>query len=174
MELNILNQKIIKETETMKISYYKIESPIQPKDFSMHLGFDPGSTHLGIAVVDATLGIPEVKLWQIDMERNKDAVERMRSIQYILSDLITWSYYNNMVACIEGASYGDRYRQVELAEIRASAALWCLQKGYKVSIVPPNTIRKAVFGNGKTKAQDVWTNIPADVANALACCYYSN
>lgn len=171
-EITILSQKIIKEES--KITLYKVSSPIQPTDFCLHLGVDPGTSNLGIAVVDATLGTPEVKLWQVEMKRLDNPVDRIQQVQSILSLCITKSYYSNMVAVIEGASYADRYRQVELAEQRASITLWCLKQGYKVQIIPPNTIRKNVFGNGRTKAQDVWTNIPADVANALACCYYSN
>lgn len=172
MELEILRENKADMFSKYKVHSLSVVSPIQPTDFCMHLGIDPGTTNLGIAVVDATLGTPEVKLWQIKLDRLDNPVDRIQQVQSILSMCMPYSYYNNMLAVIEGASYADRYRQVELAEQRASIALWCLSKGYKAQIVPPNTIRKKVFGNGRIKAQDVWTNIPADAANALACCYY--
>jgi Holliday junction resolvasome RuvABC endonuclease subunit len=136
----------------------------------MCLGFDPGTTNLGIAVIE-----PEVNshatLFQIKLVRRKDAIERMRGIQYLMWDCINWLSYKYK-AVIEGASFGNPYRQVELAEVRATIALWCLDRGESM-IIPPNTIRKAVFGNGKIKAHEVWENLPPDAAAALSCAYYA-
>jgi len=84
----------------------------------------------------------------------------------------TIGYFDpNSIAIIEGASYGARYRQVELAEVRAAMVLWFHNYGIKPYIVPPATIRKQVFGHGRTK--NPWANLPDDVSAALGCAYYS-
>jgi hypothetical protein len=74
-------------------------------------------------------------------------------------------------AVIEGAAYmASMYRQAELGEVRAAIAMWFHRLGVRVDVAPPNTIRKAVFENGKMK--NPWDNIPNDVAAALGCAYY--
>ena len=144
-----------------------MEFPIQ----NMCLGCDPGSVNLGLALIHQYLS-PYAELYQIKTTRLPDAVDRIRNIQYILSDCIL-SFSFKPLAIIEGASFGDRYRQVELAEIRASMALWCLDKGMEVSIVPPQTIRKQVFGSAKIKAHEQWKELEKykDAAAALSCAY---
>jgi Holliday junction resolvasome RuvABC endonuclease subunit len=132
----------------------------------MCVGIDPGTTNLGICVLWDQLKIFD--LYQIKIERDADPIQRIIDAQQIMSACVT-SYPYTINVCIEGASFGDRFRQVELAEQRASIALWALNRKFKVSIVPPNTIRKKAFGSAKIKAHEVWTNIPQDCAAALSC-----
>ena len=73
---------------------------------------------------------------------------------------------------IEGASYGDRFGQVKLAEIRCGFALGSTEAGVPVIIVPPKTPRKAVFGSGNTEAMDVWTTLNHNAADALCLALY--
>ena len=144
-----------------------MEFPIQ----NMCLGIDPGSVNLGLAVIHQYM-FPHAELYQIKTTRLDDAVDRIRNIQYILSDLINLFSFKPL-AVIEGASFGNRYRQVELAEIRASMALWCLDKGMEVFIIPPQSIRKRVFGSAKIKAHEQWKELEKfpDAAAALSCAY---
>lgn len=137
-----------------------------------YLGFDPGTKNLSIAYLYKQRELQGSHLFQIELERSDDPVTRTIGIHDLLNDCIGWTYYP-MYACIEGASFGDRYRQVELAEVRASAVVWCYQKEFTVKVIPPLVIRKKLFGNGMVKPQDVWTNVPPDCANALACAYYA-
>lgn len=108
---------------------------------------------------------------------------RMIESRKLLSSFWNYSFINTYPpytfskkgVCIEGASFGDVYRQVELAEIRASAVLWSIEKFYPedVFLVPPSKIRKKVFGNGSIIGKDVWKKqLSPDAADALACAYY--
>lgn len=136
------------------------------------LGVDPGTTHLGFAVLDTCYSTQHCELFQIELERSSDPVTRMVGTGKLLSRCVNW-YCSPSYACIEGASFGDRFRQVELAEVRTAVAIWAIDKEFITKIIPPLTVRANVFGNGRTKAQDVWTNIPSDAANALACAYFA-
>lgn len=134
------------------------------------IGMDPGTTHLGLAWTGRT----SILLAQIELDREGNAVDRMKNIYRILDEAFTphptREHFTNL---IEGASYADRYRQVELAECRATMAWWTINRKGRSKIVPPLTIRKKVFGSAKIKAQDVWGDeIPPDALAALSCLYY--
>jgi|SRR5690242_14767184 len=76
---------------------------------------------------------------------------------------------------IEGAAYGAPFRQVELSEIRTAfylaASLW---GGFSdVVIKPPATIRKAVFGDGKTQAMNEWPTLNHNGADSLSMALFA-
>jgi len=146
--------------------------PIDFEEKGIYLGFDPGTTHLGIAVLDTCSGNPECTLFQIDLKRSDDAVTRSDTTYRLLSLCVNWYCYP-MYACIEGAAFSKAYRQAEMGEVRGAAIIWCKQHEFETRLGDPLVVRKEVFGNGRTKADQVWTNIPADAANALACAYFS-
>lgn len=76
---------------------------------------------------------------------------------------------------IEGAAYGALFRQVELSEIRTGFYLAAALSGAftDVEIKPPATIRKTVFGNGKTQAMDEWPLLNHNAADSLAMALYA-
>lgn len=150
-----------------KIQKLKIKPPI-PLDIAtpMSIGIDPGTKNMGIAVLDKI-----AYLFQLTIDRPKDPVERMYAIYDFISHCVNWFEYNTMLS-IEGVSYGSRFREAELSEVRATAVWWGVKWGMKTTIKPPKSIRKVVFGDGKIKPQDEWDDLPPDAANALACAYY--
>lgn len=145
---------------------------LKPKSlhFSERLIFalDPGTVNIGLAKVYKDTAT----IWEIHKKRETNPIERIQNIQYLLSDL--WGevpyYQAKPLLRIEGASYRG-FRQVELSQIRTSAANWGLQRGMEVEIIPPLTIRKRVFGNARIKAANVWTDLPLNAADALAIAY---
>jgi Holliday junction resolvasome RuvABC endonuclease subunit len=141
--------------------------------FAMSVGIDPGSVHMGIAIIEGYLDNPYAILYQIKMERSTDPIERMKLAQDVMSQCVFY-YREPMVATIEGSAFSENYRQTELAEIRAAVALWLVGKGFPTKIVNPGTIRKAVLGNGKLKPHEVWTDLAKvpDACQALCCAYF--
>lgn len=132
-------------------------------------GCDPGTVHLGLARLHLSSGCGY--LYQITFKhRLQDPVERMKRIQTTLCEFFPGTYVNGEMI-IEGASFSDPYRQTELAEIRTTVALWGLSKQLNVRFIPPTTIRKQVFGNGKTKATEFWPELSKypDASAALSC-----
>jgi len=141
--------------------------------FAMSVGIDPGTTNMGIAVIEGYMDNPYAVLYQIKMERDSDPIERMKLAQDIMNQCIFY-YHSPMVATIEGSAFSEHYRQTELAEIRAAVALWLVDKGFPTKIVNPMTIRKKVLGNGKLHPDEVWTELKdvPDACQALCCAYY--
>lgn len=149
------------------VTEYEFSLPTNVK--TQVFGVDPGTTHIGLAYVWKNCG----RAWEIKMPRLSSASERVQQMQTIMSAVLNYRDYSP-IAVIEGASFADKYRQVELAEIRAAAILWFMSHGSTVSnilLFPPQTIRKRVFGSGKIKAHDIWKNVSADAAAALSCCF---
>lgn len=134
----------------------------------MCVGVDPGTVNLGISVFLPKIAI---ELFQIKVERDDNPVERIRNTYKILSEVVNSVTYNGRI-CIEGASFADKYRQTELAEVRTACVFWGDHYNFTSQIVPPNVIRKKVFGSAKIKAHDYWTNLPPDCAAALSCAIY--
>lgn len=135
----------------------------------MYLGIDPGTSNLGIAAI-----IPHVhsiELYQCSMERIADPVERIQDLRDLFTFCIPFFQYHT-TCYIEGASYGDKYRQVELEQVRTTAVIWSQDRGFIAKVIPPQTIRKKVFGSAKISAHDVWKDIPKDCAAALSCALY--
>ena len=172
MSMNVLSKKYKYETIKCSIEFYEIGIDI-PVSSGTYIGIDPGTVHLGIAQVNQFKSM----VWEITLIRNPNPVIRILDMKDILQSVL---YMNNSYipthVTIEGVSFADTYRQVELAEQRAATVIYLKElfsSIQEIRIVAPNSIRKKVFGNGKTKAQDVWKDIPPNAASALACAYYS-
>lgn len=150
----------------------KIEFDLAIKAIATIFGVDPGTTHLGLAEVWPNS--IRHSLYQVTLERHSDPIQRMSNIGLILSTCFSaHSFKPTMI--IEGAAYGIPYRQVELAEIRATAVCWCNWAMAEPKIVPPSTIRKAIFGNAKIKTHEFWPELAEfpDAAAALSCALYA-
>lgn len=152
---------------------FKVEvidiTPPFPLPNIMCVGIDPGTTNLGICTFFRDM----LRTYKVKLIRDKNPINRMLNTKKALSSCVHYQDYKASV-CIEGASYGDVYRQVELAEIRAACVFWALDHGMDVKIAQPSEIRKAVFGNGTIKGKEIWKDVlSGDAADALACAYFA-
>ena len=147
----------------------KLEPPLSNTSERVLMGVDPGTTKLGLAYLWRNV----CHIYEIKIKRNCDPVVRILLNQEIMSKCLRMFDFAPLMV-IEGSSFANNYRQVELAEIRASSVLWAIQHGVKPSIIPPSSIRKKVFGSAKLRAEVEWDlrEYP-DAASALACAYYS-
>jgi len=162
--------KILKQMEISdSITAFAVESPY-PRPKEIRYGIDPGTVNLGIAYVHPTPNV-SVMLYQVKLERADTMIGRILSARDALTQC-RLLIQDNAKAIIEGAAFGNKYRQVEMAEVRAGIGMWFYHLGVEVQVVPPRTIRKNVFGSGKIK--NPWENIPDDVAAALGCAYYDS
>jgi Holliday junction resolvasome RuvABC endonuclease subunit len=164
-KIEILRQYKVNDS----ITAFAIESPFPRPEIAKY-GIDPGSAKMGVAFVHPISNVT-VMAYQIKMERGKTALDRVLGVQRVLSQLQLVIQPKGLVV-IEGASYGSVYRQVELEDIRVAAMMWFHRYGIKSEIVPPTTVRKQVFGNGRIK--NPWDNLPDDCVAALGCCFYDS
>lgn len=154
------------------IQCYKIKHPFMLPDSRVrqHFGVDPGTVNIGLAEFGRA---NIITAFQIKMKRENDAVDRVKNFYAVMSECFH-SFIIPSFMVIEGASYGDRYRQVELAEVRASAIFWGIHKQINsVRVYPPQSIRKLVFGSAKKSVKNFYEGIPLDCGAAIACAYAS-
>lgn len=156
---------ILQETKDGSNLAFAIE-PSFPFPNEMRIGIDPGTVNLGIAVIKPDIN--SVKLYKIMLKRHKRALNRLLDVQRVLADTIG-HFKPNSKAIIEGASYGNPYRQVELAEQRAAVLLWFHKYSIEADIISPLKIRKNVFGSAKIK--NPW-GIDDNCAAALGAALY--
>ena len=82
-----------------------------------------------------------------------------------------------MPVTIEGAAHATEFGQVELAQIRFGFYMGLYygrsENSEGLEIVPPNKIRKAVFGHGNAPAWKVWPLLSEHAADALGCALYA-
>ena len=153
------------------ITEFRLPIDNYPKDIG-YIGIDPGTTHVGLAG-----HFPQdehLVLWEVKMTRQDTTEKRMM----VFIDLLDYFVASEEIKYItvEGAGYmSSQYRQVELEDIRCAAVVY---KNYwaedyladALYIVPPNSIRKVVFGSAKIK--NPWEGIPDNASAALACALY--
>ncbi len=166
------------------VDRYTIIPPIELISLDTFCGIDPGTSNAGMARLYSKDADDRAELWQIKITRDDDAIKRMNLASSIVSYFIyevdlSKEYFFPILTIIEGASFGNNFRQVELAEQRATFVWRLLDGSYEVKIIPPTTIRKAVFGSGKIKAHEAWqlagipkNKQPNDALTALSCAYY--
>lgn len=158
-----------RDAEFGQYEWVKIE-PFADHPMLPRFGIDPGIRNMGFATLKASAwNLYQVKLKRID----DDPLERMLLVWKAIGTLIGMFSLNSHVV-IENASFGHTYRQVHLAEMRAAAILWFYRYQIPIQVVPPQSVRKNVFGSAKIKAKEEWSELPPDAAAALACALYQN
>lgn len=79
-------------------------------------------------------------------------------------------------ACVvEGAAFHKQFGQVGLAEVRQGFYMAARLAGCSggVAIIPPKSVRKSVFGDGRTQAGDEWPLLNHNGADSLSIALYS-
>lgn len=144
-----------------------------------YIGFDPGTVNFGMAYLpcpppDKPQRIARV--FQIKLFRHITMPERIANVICLLDGIFFANPLGDDHICtIEGAAFGKQFRQIELAEQRATQAMWLMRRSCAILVPSIQTIRKVVFGAGKIKAQDAWKDIlpkAPDGASALACALF--
>lgn len=157
-----------------KIRPYTIteaEFGIQPK--ILLIGLDPGNRNMGITIIPPSWFGPIISV-EIRMEPERDPVNRIFNIYQMVYQFVGKELPQEIrqegYAVIEGASFGDKFRQVELAEARTASLMALSNLGLHINILPPISIRKKVFGAGKIKGENLWKHLlPSNAASSLVC-----
>lgn len=167
--IDILARQTFWLTDTIKVERLEIAKPFISDE--VVIGIDPGTVHLGVAYC-----AEQSYLYEVTLRRQEEPYQRIKDIQNIIGmlQMDDWVIGPETILVIEGASFADRYRQTELAEVRTAVATWLGRLVGQVSFVPPTTVMKKVFGKGNLSAWKVWTNLPPNAASALACAVYWN
>ena len=143
--------------------------PIPPSHFIV--GVDPGGVNMGLAILYPGW---THSLYQVKLPPKMKAVERIKFVPIALKYIFGNLELPLFRVFVEYASFGAKFGQVQLAEARAMAIHFFLERGAKVETVPPLSVYKKVFGSGKIRSQDIWPELPSDAASALGCALYGS
>ena len=144
-----------------------------PNSYTTFVGIDPGSRNMGLAVFHDLIG----RAYDIKLAVTPDRISSMLLIQTVVNYLMeeTWPdgySRGRWLIWVEDAAFGMKYGQVQLAESRAASMLYFASRCSKVTVIPPASIRKMVFGDGRKKAHEVWTEVSPNAAAAMSCAIY--
>jgi hypothetical protein len=145
----------------------RVVSGVFPGNDGIAWGVDPG-VNFGLTIIEDE----EVTVLHGSFLQRHEPGQYGLTAYLFLKYWLTWESKRSGSLIIEGAAYGAPYRQVELAEIRTGFYLAGAMHMPNVQIVPPATIRKAVFGYGKTQAGDVWPQLNHNAADSLSMALY--
>lgn len=174
MKIEIL--EITKEvTDWGVIHQHRVELPALRAAEYTRIGLDPGYRKMGMAIIWPNN--TRANAYQFDLNRfeftndqSHVPLQRMLLVQKAIGQVLIFAGHTKAV--VEGSSYAERFKQTQLAEARAAAILKLHDYEIDVAVIPPLKIRKNVFGDGKTKAKDLWPDLKPDAAAALACALY--
>jgi Holliday junction resolvasome RuvABC endonuclease subunit len=131
--------------------------------YPLVVGIDPGSRHMGLTIIEKDI----TRSFEFLLNQSENPITRMEYVGQAVKECI---HRSTGFALVEGSSHGEVYGQTQLAEARASAMLAMSEKGFEVICMPPSSIRKKVFGNGKTRGEDFWKKqIAPNAASSLVC-----
>lgn len=136
------------------------------------IGIDPGQVHMGVAI----LRNRRFEIFEIELPSKQPTVPRLETTSALLDYLFSLSLpmHVELRACVEQAAFGFPFGQVPLAESRTAAIFGLLKRGVQPIVAPPASIRKAVFGSGKQKAEEfpAWGELLPNAASSLACALF--
>lgn len=163
------------ELRNTKFIQYNVDIPPQHSDWwDMVIGIDPGNKNMGLTILSNHIVF--VQCYEVTFPSERMVISRLIQIRLALSDIMCSiqqsRFHYKMLVVTEGSSYGSRYRNTELAEARIVAVEWFLDNfdlsAKDFRIIPPQSVRKIVFGSAKIRAEDEWPSLAGDAASSLA------
>jgi len=137
-------------------------------------GVDPGQRNFGVACLLGETGVLFECHTESGITTTRDTV---RVVRQSVEALIRLSGIKPIAGVIEQAAYLAPYGQVGLGEARIASLIAleaCIGENGIILTTPPLTVRKAVFGSAKIKAQEAWPELEKfhNAAAALSCAMY--
>jgi len=129
------------------------------------VGIDPG-VNFGICIVvgeDVHIYHGKLNTRPKD-ERPMYSVDSEEFTKWLLSDY-QFLFHDILV---EGAAFGKKFGQVQLAEVRTGFLHGAKDHAEKISLIPPSTARKEGLGHGNQHASDLWPLINHNACDAIA------
>lgn len=136
----------------MKIRYAVADTDFP--DYDNAVGIDPGRNFGLSTLLNGTLMTYWGKFPKCELSTDYHIMASDFIKEWLPVDLPV------QIVMVEGPSYGDMYGQVLLEDVRLGFFMAFKSLGYDVQYVAPLRVRKAIFGNGKIKARDVWLDLP--------------
>lgn len=133
------------------------------------LGVDPGK-NFGITWIDCEN--QEIRIYNGEMPAGTHESHGIFAIDLIQDFCSYHCIFVDDESAIEGASYGSTFGQVGLAEIRFGFYVGLQKLGMTTQVIPPASVRKAVFGSAKIHAGDIWPILNHNAADSLGVALY--
>jgi Holliday junction resolvasome RuvABC endonuclease subunit len=157
-------------------TYQEVEWPKELRwgKWEQVISIDPGNKNMGLCILQNMTSI--IRCYEICLPSERRPIQRLvqtrLAMQTIFNapDMIIENL--NTLVCVEGSSFGSRFRNTELAEARITAAAYCLDNlqltQNQFEFISPLKVRKLVFGSAKLRAEEQWPELKPDAASSVA------
>ena len=165
----IVNDVIFNEHKSLKTKdkFHIIQGKLKGGHSDIVVGIDPG-VNFGMTIISA--GYIQVIYGKFPTE-HRVGWHGIHIYEWMIK------YFEDIYlpgrAIVEGAAYHSKYGQPLLEEVRFAFFLALHNLGFQVEIVPPATIRKVVFNNGKQQAGEWWPWLNHNGADSLSIALYA-
>lgn len=149
------------ESSNCKLKAYLSNKEVINYPISSAIGIDPGKDW-GITVFPF---YKKVLSFHCNLNSDNMVTQAYEVLNYLLSH--SWITGGVQLAVVENAAFGAPFGQVSLAEKRAAFIIACHNRGIATLKVPPQTIRKKVFGSATIAGKNIWININENAADSI-------
>lgn len=116
----------------------------------MFFGIDP-STKCGLAAIEIKDGIPVLIKTSVASVAGIEGIKRARWI----ADVCLGFMDSCEGVCIEGYSFGSKFRLVDMVEIGTMIRHTLMIAGFKLVVCPPSTLKVGITGKGTAQKSEM-------------------
>jgi hypothetical protein len=167
----IANNVVFEDKKPQQFMGFHVINGTLPSNLNHAVGVDPG-VNFGLTIIHGSH--IRVIYGKFPSERLKgwhgiNVYKWMLTLFGSMETRRVLAPYQRVPAIVEGAAYHSQFGQVGLEEVRFAFFLALHILGFEAEIVPPATIRKNAFNDGKMQAGDVWPWMNHNGADSLGC-----
>lgn len=136
------------------------------------LGIDPGTVIMGYGIIEISNNhIKAVELNVLNLQKKKDAYERLQMIQSKVQELIRT--YKPHAFAIEAPFFGKNVQSMlKLGRAQGVAIAVAMQAGLSVTEYSPKKVKQSITGNGNADKEQIRKMICHILNKEIAAKYY--
>lgn len=129
---------------------------MQKQGSNIIMGIDPGTQHMGYAIIGVNGNIPRVLIMDVlKLTQHKDIYLRLEKIHTKVSEII--QLYKPTTFAIEAPFFGKNVQSMlKLGRAQGVAIAAAMQAGIGVTEYSPKKVKQSITGNGNADKDQVW------------------
>lgn len=136
------------------------------------IGIDPGRNFAIAGITDG--GVINIVYGYLHLDKNWSyAHDGYMAMDLMMAYGANYAYPEDWMVTIEGSAFSKSAGEANLAYIREGFYIGSKRVGFRTKIVPPNKIRLAATGHGRTRMMELLPTMNENGAAALACALFA-
>lgn len=161
-DVSLENEKTKWQSNLLERGYGWRVRGLLPFNATKVVGVDPG-VNFGMTMIDGT----EILCYHGKLKTNPSKLEYAVMAHALITNMIDDGLMTNAHFVLEGAAFNKTFGQVQLAEVRTGFYMG-MRHFDLVEVIAPMSVRKQVFGDGRTQPMDIWPTLNHNAADSLS------